>query len=63
MWYPVDEPWQYRVLDALPTGIDEAQLRAGLAMSPAERIAAAEELARFAEELQAARLVSRVHGG
>jgi hypothetical protein len=59
MWYPADEPWQYRVLDALPPGIDEAQLRAGRAMTPAERIAAAEELARFAEELQAARRASR----
>lgn len=60
MWYPVDEPWQYRVLDAMPPGIDEGQLRAALAMTPAERIAAAEELARFAEELQAARRRAQV---
>ncbi len=55
MWYPVDEPWQYRVLDALPSGIDEAQLEANLAKTPAERIADAEELGRFAEAMQAAR--------
>jgi hypothetical protein len=59
MWYPVDEPWQYRVLDALPAGVDLAQLRAAQTMTPAERIDAAEELAWFAEELQAARRRAR----
>ncbi len=50
MWIPPEEPWQYRVLDALPPGIDEAQLEAALALTVAERIARAEELCRFAEE-------------
>jgi hypothetical protein len=52
MWFPRDEPWQYRVLDALPAGVDEAQLREAKRLTPEERIARAEELARLAEELR-----------
>jgi hypothetical protein len=54
MWRPVDEPWQYRVLDACPPGVDEAQLEAALRMTPAERIEAAQRLSEFAAELQQA---------
>ena len=54
MWRPVDEPWQYRVLDALPPGVDEAQLEAALRMTPEERIDAAMRLMELAEELQRA---------
>ena len=40
MWFPDGEPWQYRVLDAMPPGIDEAQLERNLAMTPTERLQA-----------------------
>ena len=52
MWWPVDEPWQYRVLDAMPPSIDEAQLRRALEMTPTERIEAMLELMRTAEALR-----------
>lgn len=52
MWRPVDEPWQYRVLDAMPPSIDTAQLARALAMSPTERIEAMVALMRTAEELR-----------
>ncbi|MGH7297584.1 MAG: hypothetical protein ACRELB_21785 [Polyangiaceae bacterium] len=54
MWRFVDEPWQYRVLDCLPAGIDLAQLERARAMSPGERIAAATELMEIAEALREA---------
>lgn len=56
MWFFVEEPWQYRVLDALPPGIDRAQLERARAMTPTERLEAVEELMRTGEEL--ARAVS-----
>ena len=52
MWRPVDEPWQYRVLDAMPPSIDRAQLARALEMTPTERIEAMVELMRVAEELR-----------
>lgn len=52
MWRPVEEPWQYRVLDAMPPSIDPAQLARALAMSPTERIEAMLALMRTAEELR-----------
>jgi len=55
VWYPVEEFWQYRVLDQLPSGIDEAQLRAALAMTPTERVEAVRRLQALCEQLQAAR--------
>ena len=54
MWTFEEEPWQYRVLDRLPPGVDEAQLARTLAMTPSERLDAAIELMRFAEELRGA---------
>lgn len=53
MWRPVDEPWQYRVLDALPPSVDVAQLRRALEMTPTQRIEAMLELMRTAENLRA----------
>jgi hypothetical protein len=54
MWNFVEAPWQYRVLDALASGVDGAQLERQLAMTPTERVEAAVELARLGEELQRA---------
>jgi hypothetical protein len=54
MWNFVEEPWQYRLLDCLPPSIDLAQLERARAMTPAERIAAAEELMEVAEALRKA---------
>jgi hypothetical protein len=54
MWFPVDEPWQYRVLDALPPGVDRAQLERARAMSPSERIDAVIALMEAGEALQRA---------
>lgn len=53
MWRPVDEPWQYRVLDSMPPSIDVEQLRRALEMTPTERLLAMQELMRTAEELRA----------
>lgn len=52
MWRPVDEPWQFRVLDAMEPSIDLAQLERNLAMTPQQRIEAAMELMRAAEEMR-----------
>ena len=52
VWHPVDEPWQYRVLDAMPPSVGVAQLRRALAMTPTERIEAMRELVRTADELR-----------
>lgn len=52
MWRPVDDPWQYRVLDAMPPSIDLAQLEAARRLTPTERIEAMLALVRAAEELR-----------
>ncbi|MBI2391566.1 MAG: hypothetical protein HYV09_18405 [Deltaproteobacteria bacterium] len=52
MWRPVEEPWQYRVLDSMPPSVDLEQLRRALAMTPTERIEAMCELLRTAEALR-----------
>jgi hypothetical protein len=52
MWFFVDAPWQYRVLDSLPPGVDRAQLERARAMSPTERIDAATELMELGEALR-----------
>ena len=52
MWRPLDEPWQYRVLDAVPPSIDVGQLERALAMTPEERILAVMELMKAGEELR-----------
>lgn len=54
MWSFEDEPWQYRVLDALPPGIDEAQLERDRALTPTERLEAVTRLMELADELRAA---------
>jgi hypothetical protein len=52
MWHFVEEPWQYRVLDLLPSGVDKAQLERALQMTPAERLDAVVKLMELAEELR-----------
>jgi hypothetical protein len=52
MWFPPDEPWQYRVLDAMPPSIDLAQLARAREMSLTERIEAMCALVRAGEELR-----------
>ncbi len=52
MWRPVEEPWQYRVLDAMPPSVDPSQLAHALTMSPTERIEAMCDMVRTAEELR-----------
>ena len=61
MWLCVDAPWQYRVLDALPPGIDRAQLARAKAMTPSERIDAVVALMQAGEELQ--RAVAKTRAG
>ena len=55
MWFPVTEPWQYRVLDMNPPSLDEASLREGLRMTPDERVADVVRLMEFADALRRAR--------
>ena len=59
MWFPEDEPWQYRILDALPPGVDEAQLDAARKMTTTERIEAVIQMMELGEELQRAVAKSR----
>lgn len=59
MWFFAEEPWQYRVLDQLPPGIDKAQLEQARAMTPSERLQAVEELMRLGESLARAVAVKK----
>jgi hypothetical protein len=52
MWRPVDEPWQYRVLDAMPPSVDVEQLKRALLMTPTERIVAMMQLLEAAKKLR-----------
>jgi len=52
MWFFVEEPWQYRVLDALPRGVDLAQLEQMKRLTPSERLDAVARLMELGEELQ-----------
>lgn len=61
MWFPVEEPWQYRVLDRLPPGVDEAQLERARRMTPTERVEAVVQLLDVAE--QARRSLARRSSG
>lgn len=54
MWSFPDEPWQYRVLDALPPGIDHAQLARAKLLTPTERVEAMIALAEAGAALQVA---------
>lgn len=55
MWFPVEQPWQYRILDTLPPGVDIAQLEAARRMSPTERIEAMVRLVELGAEIRRAR--------
>jgi hypothetical protein len=51
MWFFVEEPWQYRILDQLPPGLDRAQLERTLKMTPTERLEAVVHLIELGEAL------------
>lgn len=53
MWFFVDEPWQYRVLDRLPPGVDLDLLERAQHMTPTERLDAVVELLELGQELAA----------
>jgi hypothetical protein len=55
VWEPPDEPWQYRVLDLLPPGVDLAQLEQARKLTPTQRVEAAMRLAEIAEAIWRAR--------
>lgn len=52
VWRPVEDPWQYRVLDALPSGVDRAQLERARKWTFDERLDALTELMELAEALK-----------
>jgi hypothetical protein len=55
MWFPPDQPWQYRILDQLPSGVDVAQLEQARRMTPTERVEAMCRLVELGEMLRHAR--------
>ncbi len=55
MWWPATQPWQYRVLDAMPASIDLGQLEHALTMSPTERVEAMLAMVKLGEALRRAR--------
>lgn len=55
MWFPAEEPWQYRVLDQLPPGVDDAQLAQARRMTPTERVEAMCRLVELGELMRRAR--------
>ena len=52
MWRPVEEPWQYRVLDAMPPSVDIEQIKRARQMTPTERILTMMSLMEAAETLR-----------
>jgi hypothetical protein len=59
MWFFDDEPWQYRVLDRLPEGVDRAQLDRARMLSPTQRLDAAIALMEVGEALREAVIRAR----
>jgi hypothetical protein len=51
VWSFVDEPWQYRVLDKLPPGVDRTLLEGAWQMTPTERLDAVVELVELGRDL------------
>jgi hypothetical protein len=52
MWHPVEEPWQYRVIDAMPPSIDLEQIKRARALTVTERILAMMNVMEAAEALR-----------
>jgi hypothetical protein len=52
MWRFIEEPWQYRVLDRLPQGVDPAQIAQMLKRTPTERLDAVVDFMLLAEEIR-----------
>lgn len=61
MWFPPEQPWQYRILDRLPPGVDEAQLEQARRMTPTERVDAMQQLVELGNRMHLA--VTRTAGG
>lgn len=55
VWRPVDQPWQFDLLDRLPPSIDESLLDESLRLTPTERIEKMMKLLEVMEELRRAR--------
>ncbi|MDX2089838.1 MAG: hypothetical protein SFX73_18425 [Kofleriaceae bacterium] len=55
MWKPVEHPWQYDLLDRLPSGVDATLIDEALSITPTQRIEKAVAMMRLAEALRAAR--------
>jgi hypothetical protein len=53
-WTLPDEPWQYRILDALPSSLDMDQLRENLKLTQTERMQKLQAMVNFAAELERA---------
>jgi hypothetical protein len=56
MWSFLEEPWQYRVLELLPPGVDRAQLAAAQRLTPTERLESVVALVELGNELRSALL-------
>ena len=54
VWFFVDEPWQYRVLDHLPAGVDRSQLEQTRKLTPTERLDAVVQLMELGEAVHQA---------
>jgi len=52
MWRPAEEPWQYRVLDAMPPSVDVEQIKRARQMTATERILAMMSVMEAAEALR-----------
>jgi len=50
-WEAPEEPWQYRLLDMLPSSIDKDLLRETLKMTPTERLECVRQMAGLIEEV------------
>jgi hypothetical protein len=57
-WTLPDEPWQYRLLDSLPSSLDEGQLMENLKLTPTQRMEKLQAMVDFAAELERSRVKS-----
>ncbi len=53
-WDPGEKPWQYELLDKLPSGIDVGQLEENLKLTPTERLEKLRLLVEFLEDVRRA---------
>jgi hypothetical protein len=55
VWKPVEHPWQYDLLDRLPSGVDVTLIDEALALTPTARVEKAVSMMRLADAMRAAR--------